>query len=37
MRDYFRIGPEDDARQRCEKVAGKIVILLRTLEDTLPL
>jgi class 3 adenylate cyclase/predicted ATPase len=36
LRDYFRIVPEDEARQRREKVAGKIVILDRSLEDTLP-
>ena len=36
LRDYFRIVPEDGARQRREKVAGKIVILDRSLEDTLP-
>jgi predicted ATPase len=36
LRDYFRIAPEDDLRQRREKVAGKIVILDRALEDTLP-
>ena len=36
LRDYFRIVPEDDARRRREKVAGKIVILDRTLDDTLP-
>ncbi len=36
LRDYFRIVPEDDARQRREKVAGRIVILDRSLEDTLP-
>jgi class 3 adenylate cyclase/tetratricopeptide (TPR) repeat protein len=36
LRDYFRIVPEDDIRQRREKVAGKIVILDRNLEDTLP-
>jgi predicted ATPase len=35
LRDYFRILPEDDAKQRREKVAGKIVILDRSLEDTL--
>jgi class 3 adenylate cyclase/tetratricopeptide (TPR) repeat protein len=34
--DYFRILPEDSARLRREKVAGKIVILDRALEDTLP-
>jgi predicted ATPase len=36
LRDYFRILPEDDPRTRREKVAGKIVILDRALEDTLP-
>ncbi len=36
LRDYFRIIPEDDARARREKVARKIVILDRALEDTLP-
>jgi class 3 adenylate cyclase len=36
LRDYFRIVPEDDIRQRREKVAGKIIILDRALEDTLP-
>src|SRR5260370_37990136 len=36
LRDYFRIVPEDDALQRRERVAGKIVILDRMLEDTLP-
>jgi class 3 adenylate cyclase len=36
LRDYFRVLPEDDARTRREKVAGKIVILDRALEDTLP-
>jgi class 3 adenylate cyclase/tetratricopeptide (TPR) repeat protein len=36
LRDYFRILPKDDPRQRREKVAGKIVILDRSLEDTLP-
>jgi class 3 adenylate cyclase len=36
LRDYFRIVPEDNMRQRREKVAGKIVILDRALEDTLP-
>ena len=34
--NYFRIGADDDARTRREKVAGKIAILDRTLEDTLP-
>src|SRR5208282_4388901 len=36
LRDYFNISAEDDQRQRREKVAGKIVILDRALEDTLP-
>jgi tetratricopeptide (TPR) repeat protein len=36
LRDYFRIVPEDDVRQRREKVAGKIIILDHALEDTLP-
>jgi predicted ATPase len=36
LRDYFRIVPEDDARYRREKVAGKIAVLDRNLEDTLP-
>src|SRR5215468_5721533 len=33
---YFDIGAEDDGRKRREKVAGKIAILDRALEDTLP-
>jgi class 3 adenylate cyclase len=36
LRNYFRIGSEDDERTRREKVAGKIAILDRSLEDTLP-
>jgi class 3 adenylate cyclase/tetratricopeptide (TPR) repeat protein len=36
LRDYFRIVPDDEIRQRREKVAGKIAILDRALEDTLP-
>src|SRR5580700_9617102 len=36
LKSYFKIAPEDDDRARHEKVAGKIVILDRTLEDTLP-
>jgi predicted ATPase len=36
LKSYFEIMPEDDERKRREKVAGKIVILDRTLEDTLP-
>jgi predicted ATPase len=33
---YFDIGAEDEGRKRREKVAGKIAILDRALEDTLP-
>jgi len=33
---YFDIKAEDDGRKRREKVAGKIAILDRALEDTLP-
>jgi len=36
LRDYFRIATEDDLRLRREKVAGKIMILDRGLEDALP-
>jgi class 3 adenylate cyclase/predicted ATPase len=36
LRNYFRILPQDDARTRREKVAGKIAILDRALEDILP-
>jgi class 3 adenylate cyclase/predicted ATPase len=36
LRNYFRIAGEDDERIRREKVAGKIAILDRSLEDTLP-
>jgi class 3 adenylate cyclase/predicted ATPase len=36
MRNYFKIVSEDDERTRREKVAGRIAILDRTLEDTLP-
>jgi len=36
LKSYFEIIPEDDERKRREKVAGKVVILDRTLEDTLP-
>jgi len=33
---YFEITTEDDARKRREKVAGKVLMLDRTLENTLP-
>ena len=36
LKGYFAITPEDDARKRREKIAGKILILDRALEDTLP-
>ncbi len=36
LKSYFKIATEDDERARREKVAGKVVILDRTLEDTLP-
>ncbi len=36
LRNYFRIAGEDDERTRREKVAGKITILDRSLDDTLP-
>jgi predicted ATPase len=36
LRNYFDILATDDERKRREKVAGKIAILDRSLEDTLP-
>jgi predicted ATPase len=33
---YFKIAGEDDPRTRREKVAGRIAILYRSLEDSLP-
>jgi class 3 adenylate cyclase/predicted ATPase len=36
LQGYFKIASEDDERTRREKVAGKIAILDRSLEDTLP-
>src|SRR5262249_29951395 len=36
LKEYFQIIPDDDERRRREKVAGKIMILDRTLEDALP-
>ena len=36
LRNYFRINPEDNARQRREQIIGKVVGLDRSLEDTLP-
>jgi class 3 adenylate cyclase/predicted ATPase len=36
LRNYFDISAGDDERKRREKVAGRITILDRSLEDTLP-
>ena len=36
LQGYFKIAGDDDSRSRREKVAGKIAILDRSLEDTLP-
>jgi len=36
LHTYFKIVSDDDARTRREKVAGKITILDRSLEDALP-
>src|SRR6516225_5291737 len=36
LHNYFRITSDDDARFRREKVAGRITVLDRSLEDTLP-
>jgi class 3 adenylate cyclase/tetratricopeptide (TPR) repeat protein len=36
LKNYFKISVEDDERTRREKIAGKLVILDRTLEDALP-
>jgi class 3 adenylate cyclase/tetratricopeptide (TPR) repeat protein len=36
LHEYFAIEPGDDARRRREKVGGKVLMLDRRLEDTLP-
>jgi class 3 adenylate cyclase/predicted ATPase len=36
LKSYFRIQPQDDERQRQEKITGKVLTLDRSLEDTLP-
>src|SRR5712691_11386402 len=36
LRNYFEISVEDDERKRRERVAGKLAVLDRSLEDTLP-
>jgi len=36
LKSYFDITPEDDERKRREKVGGKVLMLDRSLEETLP-
>jgi predicted ATPase len=36
LKNYFQIQLQDDDRARKEKIAGKVLILDRSLEDTLP-
>jgi len=36
LKTYFQIQPQDDDRTRKEKITGKVLILDRSLEDTLP-
>src|SRR4030095_1725919 len=36
LKSYFQIQPQDEERTRKEKVAGKVLILDRRLEDILP-
>jgi len=36
LKHYFQLTPQDDERRIREKVAGKVLILDRSLEDTLP-
>jgi class 3 adenylate cyclase len=36
LEDYFGITKDDDSRRRREKVGGKVLMLDRALEDTLP-
>src|SRR5713226_1759896 len=36
LEEYFGIAEDDDSRRRREKVGGKVLMLDRTLEDTLP-
>jgi class 3 adenylate cyclase len=36
LKCYFQIQPQDEERQRKEKIGGKVLILDRSLEDTLP-
>jgi tetratricopeptide (TPR) repeat protein len=36
LREYFQLAAEGDERRRREKIAGKVLMLERSLEDTLP-
>src|SRR5437867_12940299 len=36
LKAYFQLQPQDAERQRKEKITGKVLILDRSLEDTLP-
>ena len=36
LKNYFEITSDDDERKRREKIGGKVLMLDRTLEDTLP-
>ncbi len=36
LKSYFDIQVQDDERKRREKVGGKVLMLDRSLEDTLP-
>jgi class 3 adenylate cyclase/predicted ATPase len=36
LKSYFQIHPQDDERTRREKVGGKVLMLDRSLEETLP-
>ena len=36
LKNYFQITPQDDERKRREKIGGKVLMLDRILEDTLP-
>jgi len=36
LKNYFQFSPDDDPRRRREKIAGKVLVLDRALEGTLP-
>ncbi|MBI3301053.1 MAG: AAA family ATPase, partial [Deltaproteobacteria bacterium] len=36
LKNYFQLTPQDDERRRREKVGGRVLMLDRSLEDTLP-